>query len=85
MVKLNNQFFEIILQGYRSPVNREGLKIGNMGNPFPQGFVGSNPTSCTKPRLKLKKIIEKMIKQELLLFSSQSDWKFVDEYLQGLL
>ena len=57
MVKLNNQFFEIILQGYRSPVNREGLKIGNMGNPFPQGFVGSNPTSCTKPRLKLKKII----------------------------
>jgi len=26
-----------------------------------------------------------MIKQELLLFSSQGDWKFVDEYLQGLL
>jgi len=43
------------------------------------------PTSCIKPRLKLKKIIQKMIKQELLLFSSQSDWKFVDEYLQGLL
>ena len=53
MVKLNNQFFEIILQGYRSPVNREGLKIGNMGNPFPQGFVGSNPTSCTIDKLQI--------------------------------
>ncbi len=69
MVKLNNQFFEIILQGYRSPVNREGLKIGIWEILSLRGPWVQIPPPAPKHRLKLKKIIQKMIKQEPLLLS----------------